>query len=119
MKYGWISTALMAGLLLGGAGCQSARHSAAANNGLAPAVALEREGSSPTIRQTAGTDDPRPAPLGVYEDPARNSGNSWSRLMERFSGARERPVSLPRTDLEVDDVFAEPVEHEAQVSADF
>ena len=119
MKFGWISPALIAGLLLGSAGCQSARHSASTNNGLAPAVALEHDGSSPAIRQTAASAEPRPAPLGVYEDPARNGGSSWSRLMERFSGTREKPVSLPRTDLEVDDVFAEPAEHEADVSADF
>lgn len=119
MKYGWVSPALIAGLLLGSAGCQSARHSASANDGLAPAVALEHDGSSPPIQQTAASDDPRPTPLGVYEDPTRNGGNGWSRLMERFSGAREKPVSLPRTDLEIDDVFAEPVEHEAEVSADF
>lgn len=118
MKHSWVSPALIAGLLVGSLGCQSARHSASIKNGLAPAVALQHDGSSPSIRQTAATDAPRPEPLGVYEDPARNSG-SWSRLMERFSGTREKPVALPRTDLEVDDVFAEPVEHEAQVSADF
>lgn len=119
MNHGWVSLALSAGLLLGSLGCQSARHSAATANGLAPAVALQHDGSRPSIRQTGATDETRPTPLRVYEDPARNGGSSWSRLMQRFSSSREKPVSLPRTDLEVDDVFAEPVTHDAEVSADF
>lgn len=120
MHHGWVSLALCAGMLFGLTGCHSARRSAAMNAGPSPAVALQHNGPSPIrrIRQVGGSaEETRPVELGRYEDAAHAGGN-WSRLLERF-GNRQKPVSLPRTDVETDDVFAEEVVHETRVSDDF
>lgn len=94
------------------------------NSGSSPAVGLQYESPPPAppvqgIRHaSASQEGTRPVELGRYEDPARN-GSSWSRLLDRFGGSRPRPVSLPRTDIETDDVFAQQIVHETQVSDDF
>jgi hypothetical protein len=119
MNQGRVSLSICACLLVAAAGCQSASMKA----GSSPALGLEY--GSPTtgapiqgIRQAGATaDETRPVELSRYEEPAQSS--SWSRLLDRFATSRPRPVSLPRTDIEPDDVFAEQVVHETEVSDDF